>query len=192
MKKPAIQSISHVVGFDDAPFDHHTRRNVLVVGAVFAGQRLDGVISGYIRRDGVNSTATLINVLHSSRFFPQLQAIFLQGIAFGGFNVIDIRELHQQIGLPVIVISRSKPNLKKIQSALLKNVPGGLKKWRLIEKAGPMEKIGDVYVQTVGLDKENTAALIARFATNSMMPEPLRTAHLIAAGVTLGESRHRV
>jgi endonuclease V-like protein UPF0215 family len=192
MKKTTIRSISHVVGFDDAPFNHHARRNVLVVGAVFAGQRLDGVVSGHIRRDGVNSTATLINVLRSSRFYPQLQAVFLQGIAFGGFNVIDIHELHRQIGLPVIVISRSKPNLKKIQAALLNNVSGGLKKWRLIEKAGPMEKIGDVYVQYVGLDKENTAALIARFATNSVIPEPLRTAHLIAAGVTLGESRHRV
>jgi endonuclease V-like protein UPF0215 family len=192
MKKTSVQSLSHVVGFDDAPFNHHSRRNVLIVGAVFAGQRLDGVISGHIRRDGSNSTTTLINVLHSSRFYPQLQAVFLQGIALGGFNVIDINALADAVGLPVVVVSRSKPNLDKIKTALLKNVPGGTKKWRLIEKAGPMEKVADVYVQRVGLDKERTAALIARFAINSVIPEPLRTAHLIAGGVTLGESRHRV
>ncbi|KPJ96366.1 MAG: hypothetical protein AMJ53_00950 [Gammaproteobacteria bacterium SG8_11] len=192
MKKTTPDSISHVVGFDDAPFNHDDRRNVLIVGAVFAGDRLDGVLSAQVRRDGVNSTSALIKVLQSSRFFPQLQAVFLQGIAFGGFNVIDIHALHNQLCLPVIVVSRNKPNLLKIKSALLEKVPGGRKKWQLIEKAGPMEKVGNVYVQRVGLDKEKTTALIAKFAVNSVIPEPLRTAHLIAGGVILGESRHRV
>ena len=192
MKNKPIQSLSHVVGFDDAPFHHHSRRNVLIVGAVYAGSRLDGVLSAHIRRDGINSTTTLINVVRSSRFYPQLQAVLLQGIAFGGFNVIDIYTLHEQLKLPVIVVCRHKPNLSKIKSALMEHVPGGRNKWQLIEKAGPMEKIGNVFVQRVGLDKNNTAALITRFATHSVIPEPLRTAHLIAGGVTLGESRHRV
>jgi hypothetical protein len=162
------------------------------VGAVFAGARLDGVLSTHVRRDGVNSTRSLIDLLQNSRFYPQLQAVFLQGIAFGGFNVVDIHELYAQLGLPVVVVSRVKPNLSKIKSALLEKVPGGRKKWQLIEKAGPMEKIGQVYVQKIGLAKEETAALIASFAANSVIPEPLRTAHLIAGGIMLGESRHRV
>jgi endonuclease V-like protein UPF0215 family len=192
MKTTTNQSISHVVGFDDAPFNHNNRRDVLVVGTVFAGSRLDGVLSTHVRRDGVNSTRSLIDLLQNSRFFPQLHAVFLQGIAFGGFNVVDIHALHAQLGLPVIVVSRVKPNLPKIKSALMEKVPGGLKKWQLIEKAGPMEKIDDVYVQKVGLDKGDAAALIARFAVNSAIPEPLRAAHLIAGGIMLGESRHRV
>lgn len=187
-----MKTISHVVGFDDAPFDRHSRRNILIVGAVFAGHRLDGVLSAHIRRDGVNSTATLIRLIRDSRFYPQLQAVLLQGIAFGGFNVIDINTLHESLDLPVVVVSRSKPNLTKIKSALLKKVPGGRKKWQLIQKAGPMEKAGNVYVQRVGLNKERTAALLTRFAVNSDIPEPLRTAHLIAGGIMLGESRHRV
>lgn len=184
--------MSHVIGFDDAPFGHDMRRRVLVVGAVFAGQRLDGVLSAYIQRDGVNATDTLIELVRNSRFYPQIQVILLQGIAFGGFNVVDIHKLHERLNLPVIVISRNKPNLVKIKSALLEKVAGGSKKWRLIEKAGLMEKIGQVYVQRAGLDRDNTAALIDRFATNSTIPEPLRTAHLIAGGVVLGESKHRV
>ena len=186
------KSISHVVGFDDAPFNHHNRRDVLIVGAVFAGLRMDGVLSAYVRRDGVNSTAVLTNLIKNSRFYPQLQAVLLQGIAFAGFNVIDIEKLHETVGLPVIVFSRNKPNLAKIKSALLENVPGGRKKWQLIEKAGLMEKIGGVYVQRVGINKESTVALITRFAIHSTIPEPLRAAHLIAGGVTVGESRHRV
>jgi hypothetical protein len=50
---------SHVVGFDDAPFDHGHRGDVLLVGAVYAGARLDGVLSCKARRDGVNWTGAL-------------------------------------------------------------------------------------------------------------------------------------
>jgi uncharacterized protein len=33
--------------------------------------------------------------------------------------------------------------------------------------------------------------LITGFQHNGLLPEPLRVAHLIAGGVTTGESRHR-
>ena len=35
---------SHVVGFDDAPFARWYRGDVPVVGAVFCGLRLEGVV----------------------------------------------------------------------------------------------------------------------------------------------------
>mgnify|MGYP001598170026 CR=1 FL=1 len=87
--------ISHVVGFDDAPFDRSHRGDVLVVGVVFAGERLDGVISTRVRRDGANAAQRLIDCLTGSKYFDQLQAILLQGIAFAGFNVVDLQRLHQ-------------------------------------------------------------------------------------------------
>ncbi|MDJ0872965.1 MAG: DUF99 family protein, partial [Gammaproteobacteria bacterium] len=46
------RSFSNVVGFDDAPFARDHRGNVRVVGAVFARDRLDGVLVGRVRRDG--------------------------------------------------------------------------------------------------------------------------------------------
>ena len=119
------KAISHVIGFDDAPFSHRKNNNVLIIGAVYAGERLDGVLSNQVRRDGVNSTDKIIATVVESRFFPQLQAVLLQGIAVAGFNVIDIEKLHEKLRLPVIVVSRKKPNLKKIKNALLNNVPGG-------------------------------------------------------------------
>lgn len=186
------ETISNIVGFDDAPFNHCARKNVLIVGAVYSGSRLEGVLSAYVRRDGVNSTRNLIKTIQKSRFYPQLQAVLLQGIAFAGFNVIDIHTLYEQLGLPVIVVSRKKPDLAKIRKALLENVPGGERKWQLIESAGAMEKIHNVFVQRAGISKEKTEKLLAKLAISSSIPEPLRTAHLIAGGVVMGESKHRV
>jgi endonuclease V-like protein UPF0215 family len=179
------------VGFDDAPFDRSYRGDVLVVGAVFAGTRLDGVISTRVRRDGANSTQRLIDRLTGSKYFDQLQAILLQGIAFAGFNVVDLQRLHQATGLPVLVVARHLPDFQAIREALLQRVPGGARKWRLVEAAGPMEPMVGLYVQRCGITPENTARLLAGLQQNGNLPEPLRMAHIIAGGVTTGESRHR-
>ena len=183
--------ISHVVGFDDAPFEHSYRGDVLVVGAVFAGNRLDGVISTKVRRDGVNAAQRLIDCITGSKYFDQLQAILLQGIAFAGFNVVDLQWLHQATGLPVLVVVRSLPDFLAIRNALLQKVPGGARKWRLIEAAGPMEPMDALFVQRCGITPEDAATLLASMQLNSQLPEPLRVAHMIAGGVTTGESRHR-
>ena len=185
------QRLSHVVGFDDAPFERSHRGDVLVVGAVFAGNRLDGVISTKVRRDGANAAQRLTDCLTGSKYFDQLQAILLQGIAFAGFNVVDLQRLHQATGLPVLVVARYLPDLLAIRKALLEQVPGGARKWRLIEAAGPMEPMAGLYVQRCCITAENAARLLAGLQQNSQLPEPLRVAHMIAGGVTTGESRHR-
>src|ERR1700693_1942425 len=159
--------ISHVVGFDDAPFDRSHRGDVLVVGAVFAGNRLDGVISTKVRRDGANAAQRLTDCLAGSKYFDQLQAILLQGIAFAGFNVVDLQRLHEATGLPVLVIARYRPDLQAIRKALLEQVPGGARKWRLIEAAGPMEPMAALYVQRCGITAENAARLLASLQQNS-------------------------
>jgi len=183
---------SHVVGFDDAPFEREHRGDVLVVGAVFAGDRLDGVLSCKVRRDGANATTALATCISGSRFHPQLHAILLQGIAFAGFNVVNIHALHGAVRRPVLVVARRRPNLPAIRSALLHHVRGGARKWKLIEAAGTMEPMCGLYVQRAGISGGEARALLEGLLIHSRMPEPLRTAHLIAAGVTLGESRSRV
>jgi endonuclease V-like protein UPF0215 family len=184
--------LSHVVGFDDAPFERSRRGEVMIIGAVYAGTHLEGVLRGWVRRDGANSTRTLIGLVQRSRFRAHLQAILLQGIALAGFNVVDLRQLHETLGLPVIVIARKAPDLVAIRQALLTRVAGGRRKWRLIEQAGPMEPLAGVFVQRAGIAPEKARELIERLAVHGRIPEPLRVAHLIAGGVTTGESRHRV
>lgn len=184
--------VSHVVGFDDAPFPIGHRGNVPVVGAVFTGPRLDGVLCGRVRRDGVNSTRELVRMVRESHFAFHLQGVLLQGVALAGFNVIDVRRLSEVLRLPVLVVARRTPDRQAIRTALLNRVPGGRRKWRLIECLGPMEPLAQVHVQRVGLTLAQAEALLGRFCLYSRIPEPLRTAHLIAGGLAGGKSRQRV
>lgn len=182
---------THVIGFDDAPFDPAHRGDVLVIGTFYAGSRLEGVLSGKVRRDGANSTRVLARLLLGSRFRPHLHLVLLQGIAFGGFNVVDLHQLHRATGVPVVAVMRSKPDLDSIRRALLEHVPGGARKWKLIEKAGPVEPAGRLFAQRAGITLAQAASAIASLCVTATIPEPLRSAHLIAGGVARGESRHR-
>lgn len=186
------RSYSHVIGLDDAPFARDHRGDVPIVGAVYADTRLEGVLVGRVRRDGANATRAVADLIARSKFARQVQLVMLQGIALAGFNVIDVHALHTRLRVPVLVVVRRRPRLERVRAALLARVPGGAQKWRLVERLGPVEPVAGVFVQRVGILPDDVEQVIRRLAIHSRVPEPLRTAHLIAGALATGQSRGRV
>ena len=183
---------SNVVGFDDAPFFRHHIGNVQIVGAVYAGLRLDGIVIVEVEKDGFDAAGEIAARIEASGFLEHLQLIMLQGIAFGGFNVVDVFSLRSRLGLPVLVVARKAPDYKAIEKALTGGViPHGQAKWNLIERLGPMEPVKNVWVQRAGLSIAQAEDVMERFAIYGNMPEPLRSAHLIAGALSRGHSRGR-
>jgi endonuclease V-like protein UPF0215 family len=183
--------LSNTIGFDDAPFPRDHRGTVPVVGAVFADRRLDGMLIGAVEKDGDDAADALVALVEGSRFREHVRLVLLQGVAFGGFNVVDAATVHRRLGLPVLIVARRAPDLAAIREALLSRVPGGARKWALIEALGPMEPLGGVHVQRVGLSTDEAAAVIERLAMHGALPEPLRVAHLVAGALAGGQSRGR-
>lgn len=186
-----------VLGFDDAAFEHGSAgKSVPVVGVIFrGGDFIDGMLRTDITIDGTDATDKLIERINSSRHKQQLRIVMFDGITLGGFNIVDIHELHERTGLPVIVINRKMPNLANVQKAL-KNFKDYKNRWALIEKAGALKPCSlkggkKVYYQSVGLSDENAEDMIILSTTRSFIPEPLRVAHLIATAVVKGESSGR-
>ncbi|MFH1462852.1 MAG: DUF99 family protein [Pseudomonadota bacterium] len=180
-----------LLGFDDAPFHRAWRGDVPVVGILCQGGHVEGVLRGAVRRDGADATRRLAALVTGSRFAGQAQAVLLQGIALAGFNVVDLHGLHAALGCPVLAVARSAPDLPAIRHALLERVPGGRKKWALIERAGPMEPCGEVWVQRAGIDLAGARALLTAGTVQGRLPEALRIAHLVAGALARGESRGR-
>jgi uncharacterized protein len=185
------RGLSNVIGFDDGPFDKDGARNVRLVGTICARTRLDGVVSGFVRRDGANATERMIELVQTSQFVEHIQAVLLQGIAVGGFNVIDVHALAAALAVPVLVLMRRRPRLDSMRAALANHIPGAARKWSLIEAAGPIEPLGNVFCQRAGLSLREAHGLVAATTLHGNLPEALRLAHLIAGGVTTGKSRGR-
>jgi len=177
-----------LIGIDDAPFNKSKKGNVLVVATFFrGGSFLEGILSTKVRIDGKDSTNKLVRLINTSKFKPQIKAVLLNGIALGGFNVIDIQKLSKMLKIPVIVVIRNYPDFEKIKSALIKIKKES--KFKLIEKAGKVEKIGKIFIQVAGICLEEAKQILKISCTRSFIPEPIRISHIIASGIVDGESR---
>ena len=181
-----------ILGIDDAPFPPHTKNNVMLIGTIFRGGTwLDGVLRTYIKGDGTDSTSNIIKMVNGSRHKDQMGVIMLDGITFGGFNVVNIKEIFDETGIPVIVIMRKFPNFEKIKKALMR-FEDCRERWALIQETGTVHKIENIeplYIQIYGIDLEDAKEIVSIATTRSAIPEPIRVAHLIGAGVVTGESK---
>ena len=180
--KGHIKKEIRLLGVDDSPFDKFKNDKVLVIGTIFrGGQFLDGLLSTKVHVDGSDSTKKLISMINKTKNKPQLQAILMDGIALGGFNIVDINQLYEKTKIPVIVVIRRMPDIENIKS-VLKRI-GKQNKIKLLEKAGTPIKIRKVYCQLTGLTKEKAEQILKIACTHSFIPEPIRAAHIIASGV---------
>lgn len=187
---------TRILGIDDGPFGKFSSEKTLLVGSVFrGGEWLDGVLSTEIKIDGLDATEKIIELINNSRHKQQLQAIFLDGLTFAGMNVIDIEELNEETNLPIIVVSRKKPDFEEIKKAL-NNVERTEKRWKLIKKAGEPIKVNTskrkeekpIFIQKRGIKESRATDLTKMISTRSRIPEPIRVSHLITTGIVRGES----
>ena len=178
-----------VIGIDDGPFTRQDKK-VLVLGTIYrGGDFMDGLISTTVTRDGTDATTKIVRMIAKSKFHDQIQYVLLNGIAVAGFNVINVRQLYEKLGIPILIVVRRMPDLLNIVQVLRR-----LKMHRkiaLIEQAGNVERIGNVWVQRTGMTKERAEQVLRITCTRSFNPEPIRIAHIIAAGIVKGESRGR-
>jgi endonuclease V-like protein UPF0215 family len=126
-------------------------------------------------------------MINNSPHHKQLRLIMLNGITFGGFNVVDIQKLHFETNLPVLALTNDKPDLNKIHEAL-KNLPKAEERWVMILEAGKIHEIINkgkkIYGETAGISFDDAEKIISLTSTRSSLPEPLRVAHIIASGVS--------
>ena len=192
--KPEIR----ILGVDDGPFEPGWKGEVPLVGTVFRGGRwLEGVLRTQIEKDGTDVTERLIEMVNRSRHRGQLRILMTDGATFGGFNVLDAKEVFRKTGLPVIVVSREIPNMADIRKAL-KHLPGWQNRWKILGGLGKIYPVrtksrgAPIYMQLVGVKRDDAESVVKMSSTRSLVPEPLRVAHLIATAIVRGESYGRV
>jgi endonuclease V-like protein UPF0215 family len=179
-----------VVGFDDAPFAKRRGAAVSVAGVVCADTRFEGMLWGRARRDGWNATDVLSAMLDGSKFRDQVRVALLDGIAVGGFNVVDLPTLHARTGLVCVAVMRRAPDMAAVRHAI-ERLPNAPRRLALLARAGEILHSGPFTYQVQGEDADVTARLLTRFTREGHVPECLRMAHLIGSAVMLGESGRR-
>jgi len=189
--KPEIR----MLGVDDGIFVPHMKGKVDVIGVVYrGGYWLDGVMRTEVVVDGMDATEKIASMIKNSPHYDQLRVVVLDGITFAGFNVVDINELFKMVDLPIIAVTREKPDLVQIKKAL-ENLPERERRWRAIESAGKIIKVQTrnteeaIYMQIAGVSQKDAERILKNTSTRSNIPEALRVAHIVASGLARSEEK---
>lgn len=180
------------IGIDDAPFKFSDDK-VLVVGSIVrAPNYLEGILSTKVEVDGTDATDKIIEMINKSRFGEQGRVIFTDGAALGGFNLVDLERVYEETDIPIISVSRDKPDFDSIKKALKGHFGDWEEKYEAISK-GEIHEIKTehkpIYVQSEGLTLDKLKHFLRLFTVRGRLPEPIRISHIVASGIVRGESK---
>jgi hypothetical protein len=180
-----------ILGIDDAPFTFSEKYSAVIGVVMRGGEYLESVLHRQVTIDGTEATEICTQMIQQTRHRLQLKVAMLDGVCLGGFNVVDIREVYESTGLPMMTITRDKPDFDKIKQALQTHFKDWKTRWEIIHR-GALHKIttshNPIYIKYVGLSLGEAKEIIHVSTIRGVIPEPVRVAHLIASGITRGES----
>jgi endonuclease V-like protein UPF0215 family len=161
-----------------------------LVGVVTSGTRFEGMVHGTTRRDGWGGGDVAARLLADSKFASQVHLVLLDGIAFGGLNIVDLPALAAATGRPCIAVMRRAPDLRAMEHAI-RQLPWPERRLQRMQRAGPIHHRGPFFFQVCGLEPDAAADALHRTTDRGHVPEPLRLAHHIAAALVDGCSHGR-
>ncbi len=189
-----MKAKSRFLGIDDAPFRFGDVEVPIVGVVVQAPAYIEGVLTTRAHVDGTDATERLATMVRRSRYREGLRMVLVDGTAVGGFNVVDIDLLAEAAGVPVVTVTRRRPNLAAIEAALKRKFDDWEHRLATIRRhaieAVPTRH-SDLYVTYVGATRAEVKEALALTTVRGALPEPLRVAHLIAAAMVRGESHGR-
>ncbi len=171
---------TRVLGFDDGPVSSEEKSTV--IGVLCREDVIEKVISFQVEKDGCRGTEGVIEVLKKNGFKEHVKAVFVDGVAFAGFNIVDAEKVYEESGVPVITVMRKKPRYEKMYEAMKE--AGKEEEIKTIKNFPEPRKVENIHVQAFGLEFEDAEKIVKNYIENSNIPEPLRIADLIAEGVS--------
>lgn len=183
-----------ILAVDDAPFRFQSG-SVIVIGVVVRlPNYLEGILRSQCQVDGGDATKVLEEMLMASRFKPQLKAVMIDGMALGGFNIVNVNTLWERTGVPVITVTREPPDLKAMELALRKHFIDWEARMEVLQSKELIPvNTGHrpILISVTGISQRDAIELIRKSVVRGAIPEGLRMAHIIASGLARGESKGR-
>ncbi len=126
------------LGIDDGYFDISLKKSnrggkTVLVGVVTCGGRFANLFIDSISIDGLNGTSSAARIITKASTLYPIQMIFLDGVTYAGFNIIDPRRIYSVLSIPLAVIFRHPLDLEKILNALKTHFNDYLYRYSIIE-----------------------------------------------------------
>jgi|TARA_B100001971_G_C18246276_1_gene574474 hypothetical protein len=164
-------------------FKKETGRKSILGGVVMRSDLIiDGILFGAATLEGDDATDAILNMFRRLNR-NDINVIIISGAVISLYNIIDIDEVGQETGIPIICITFEESD--GLEQSIKNHFP---EKWeKKIEeykKLGERERIHlktgyKIFVRTHGLDIDGAKRVIDKFTLQGAVPEPVRLARLL-------------
>ena len=174
-----------VLGIDDGPFTFDERRALFTGVMVRLPSYVESIAIGSVEVDGNDATERIAEML-ISHGWNGIHAILIDGAALGGFNIVDIEELNDRTGVPVITVTHERPDMDSIKEALKSHFRKWEKRYDMLESREMYEisvEEGIVYISFYGIDLKGAKEVVRKSIVRGLTPEAIRLAHMVGRAV---------
>ncbi len=172
-----------VAGVDDGRYIRGSDRTPIVITIMRLDGYVEGVLISDVGTDGSDSSECVYDMLKASGHLPQIRAILSDGACLAGFNVLDMLDLHERTGVPIITCSDKEPKTHSIAEALKGTFQDWEERLSMITRYEPKEvdlKDGPCFIRCEGITQEKAEWLVRKATVRGRTPEPIRISHMIA------------
>ncbi len=144
---------------------------------------IDGFVFGKCTIEGNDATEAILE-MYKKLERDDISFIMISGLIISMYNIIDIKKISENLGLPVIGVTYE--DSKGIEESIKKHFPDSyqekIEQYRHLEER---KKISlhtgyDIYIRTSGCIESEAKKLLDSFTLQGSIPEPLRVSQLLA------------
>ncbi|MEM4040825.1 MAG: DUF99 family protein [Ignisphaera sp.] len=181
------------LGIDDGYFDVAYKRiklkhKTVLVGAVVCFDRFKDLYIELVTVDGLDALGSAFAILEKSLSLYNIDAVFLDGVTYAGFNIVDPRKLYALGDTPIITVFRHRLDLSKIYLALEKHFRDYRYRYEVIEniysKSIELELKHiptTIRIHVLGMDIVRAKRVVIEQCKVFADPYPLRIADRVAS-----------
>lgn len=163
-----------------------SKRSILAGVVMRADMLVDGFSFSTATVGGLDATQAVLE-LYQRLGREDINVILLNGCVISWYNVIDLHEVAERTGRPLICVTyEPSPGLEKYFREYFPE--DWARRLAIYQRNGPRKKVElrtghEVFIRPVGLDEEEALRVLNKFTLHGSIPEPLRLARLLARAV---------
>lgn len=148
------------------------RRDLVIDGFALASAELGG-----------DDATGQIAAMHAGLGRPDIGLIAVSGTAISLYNMVDLRRLHAESGVPAVGVSYGEAAAGG--AALAMRLAGDAARAESLRRQGPRARVRlhtshDLFVRCAGCGAAQAGRLLDSMTLQGAVPEPLRIARLLA------------
>ena len=168
-----------VLGIDDAAFEFEAEETFLT-GVIYPGTEfVESIESIRVQVDGEDATEKVLELYENISNHKQLKAILTDGVAFAGFNLIDIEKVSETTGKPVVAVTKNEPDREKFREAMQKTENYDRTLERFDESIEVDLEDGKCFIQFSGCTKKDAESFVKKNIIHGQIPESIRVADMV-------------